>query len=223
LLRGNGAGLRVHGAELVGARLEIRWDDAARTWRARARGPVQIDGEVVAEKALAGTHDLRVADTFFRFLSGQLSRDLERLYHETIYHLTILDLPTGLPNLRYLRELLGNELRRAAKLYQSCPVAVLRVEALADFESVASHDLLVDLCERLRPDLPAHWTLGRYSEYEIAVIAPGATTTELEQWLSIRCCRTESPARVQVRYGVDSAASTPEALLEAARAAVELP
>jgi hypothetical protein len=106
--------LPLDGAPQSGTRVEIVWggpDEAAAPtdWRVRGEGRVWVNGEAVADRALRSGDELRVVDTHFRFLSGP---DLERKFHETIYHLTITDFATGAYNQRYLKEMLDR--RRSA-------------------------------------------------------------------------------------------------------------
>jgi hypothetical protein len=113
-------------------------------WEARSTGRAWVNGRNAGNIAVSSGDELRIEDTFFRFLCGP---DLQQKFYETIYHLTIRDFPTGLGNERAFGEAFRTMARRAAKTTKTLLVAVVGVEALAPDATTASHDVIAPVVE----------------------------------------------------------------------------
>jgi GGDEF domain-containing protein len=102
--------------------------------------------------------------------------------------MTIRDMPTGLANLRYLREALDREVSRALRYGKQLAVLTLQFETAADATHAASHDILRDVAKRLRDQAPRDWFAARAGELEVVVVAPEASSEILEhrarEWLA---------------------------------------
>lgn len=195
--------VKVQGAELSSTRLQIDWVgldvvEPRAEWRATARGRVQINDGIAAQKILRTGDRLRVVDTFFRFLCGQ---DTEEQFHEAIYFLTISDEPTGLHNARYLEEALGKELGRAEKNGTRVSVAVLAFQG-DDEEQASSHDVLRESVERIRRCVPRERVTARSGDLEVVIVSPDVSQErvkeELAEWLLI----PTDPPRARICCGV---------------------
>jgi GGDEF domain-containing protein len=201
VLGGSGSDFEVEGAQRSGSRLEVRWlgpaTDGGREWRADAVGRVTIDRELLTRRMLDSGDDIRVVDTFFRFLCGSGS-ELSNRYHETIYELTIRDLPTGLANGRYLRDVLDREVSRALQYGKRLAVITLQFEPATRAAPAGGHDLLREVADEIRSGAPRDWIAGRGGELEVLIVAPEATRKELEHhacgWL--RACSDVISARL---------------------------
>jgi len=182
VLGGRGCGFEVNGAQQTGSRLEIQWvgrdAEAGSEWRADAVGRVTINTQIAAHRLLNSGDEIRVVDTFFRFLCGT---EVQSQYHETIYHLTIRDMPTGLANARYLGEALGKDVSRALRYGKPLAVAVLSCEAGVDGTNTTSHDIVREVADKIREGAPRDWFAARDGELEVVILALGASTEQLRQ------------------------------------------
>lgn len=189
---GPGSAFEVEGAQGSTSRLSIRWGDQSASghpqWRIEATGDVWINGEAAALGTLRSKDEIRVVDTFFRFLSGRAIYDD---YVETIYHMTIRDMPTGLANLRFLQEALERELSRARRDDRRLALIALRFELSVGVAHSVSHDILREAGDHIRNQGQRDWFAARTSDLEILVVAPEATKDEAQRqariWLE--ACR----------------------------------
>ncbi len=168
----------VEGAEEAGSRVAITRsvDSDGGEWIAKGTGRVLHNGAVFNERCLSTGDAIRVEDTFFRFLCGA---DIEGQYHETIYHLTIVDFATELHNTRYLLEALDKELRRAIDAASVVVVATIQFERDAN-STPASHDLLGNVARALRRHLSQDQVVARSGDLEIVVVSPDCSAQDVE-------------------------------------------
>ena len=164
-------------------------------WEARSNGRAWVNRQNARNVALSSGDELRIEDTFFRFLCGP---DLQQKFYETIYHLTIRDFPSGLANERSFGEAFRTMSRRAIETTSTLLVAVIGVEVLAPNATTASHDVIAPVIERLREKAPPGWYAGRLAELEIGLLIPDEHLEQFEarlaQWWTGR--RDESSTRV---------------------------
>ena len=176
--------LEVPGAAESGSQLRIErdvFDAECRNWFALGVGAVRLNGHGLSRAALKSGDGLRVVDTFFRFLCGE---DLDHQYHETIYHLTILDTPTGLHNARYFREALERDLARARNEGTRLSVATIQFEVGSDRRCIASHDVLGEAAVLLRGHVHRDEVVARSEDLELAAIFPNVDPEEVRERLS---------------------------------------
>jgi GGDEF domain-containing protein len=145
-----------------------------------ASGRAWLNGERLTRGTVRSGDDIRVEDTYFRFVCGE---DLPRKFHETIYHLTITDFPTGLGNARAFGEAFQQHVRRAKS---RVVVAVIGVESESK-TAISSHDLLAGVAERVRNNRPRSWYAARVGELEIGLVVADENAKSvkdaLDQWL----------------------------------------
>jgi GGDEF domain-containing protein len=122
---------------------------------------------------------IRVENTFFRFLCG---RDVDSQYHETIYHLTIVDFATELHNARYFLEALNKELERASHTRSVLVVATIQFERDAA-SGAASHDVLRGVASALRRHLSREQVVARSGDLEITVVSPDGSPEAVDSAL----------------------------------------
>jgi GGDEF domain-containing protein len=177
--------VEVQGAEASGTRAHVvpsssSSDSDARPWLARGVGRVHLNGVPLAKARLKTGDHLRVVDTYFRFLCGN---DIDSQYYEAIYHLTIVDFPTGLHNARYLHEVLEKELARSLAQGSALAVATVQVEG-TDGRVMASHDILGSAASTLRRHVSRERVVARSNDLEIVVVCPGAGCEQVEEELT---------------------------------------
>jgi PleD family two-component response regulator len=174
----------VEGAELSGSRVEIlRCADSSEVadgeWVAKGFGRVQHNAAPFRERSLSAGDAIRVENTFFRFLCG---RDVDSQYHETIYHLTIVDFATEIHNARYLLEALNKELERASHTRSVLVVATIQFERDAA-SGAASHDVLRGVASAVRRHLSREQVVARSGDLEITVVSPDGSPEAVDSAL----------------------------------------
>jgi hypothetical protein len=209
--------VEVKGAAATGTRLELHCAAPSEQteWQVKARGRVRVNSEFTSQRRLEHGDDLRIVDTFFRFLSDSRG---DQSYHEAIYHLTILDTPTRLPNRRYLLELLCKELERAQRYSRPLTVATLCSDVEDD-----SHDLMRAIGALLR-DGDEHVypgagkrLVGRLADRELALVCPDARPEQVREELAQRL-GTFAP-RLRIGLAQAGPGLVAGSLIEAARGA----
>jgi diguanylate cyclase (GGDEF)-like protein len=116
---------------------------------------------------------IRIGGRIFRYLAGN---NIEMLYHEEIYRLTIVDALTGVHNQRYFLEFLDRELARART--HGRPVALIMLD-IDHFKSIndklghlAGDHALRELAGALQPLVRKEELLARYGGEEFALVLP---------------------------------------------------
>ncbi len=217
---GDGSDFEVERAEESGSRLVIRRAHGAaekdHEWEADATGRVVINGERLAHRTLISGDEIRVVDSFFRFLCGT---ELEQAFHETIYRMTMRDMPTGLANERYLRHALDREASQALRDGKQLAVVALQLESALPMAD-ASHDIVRALANEINRDAPGDWLVARGGEFEVVVVAPGLSSPDLESrardWL--RTCSQPNLSHLLGVADLGDIARDASALLANARA-----
>lgn len=162
------------------SRIVLSPSGAPGLWLATASGRTWLNGERLASGTLRNGDDIRVEDTYFRFVCGE---DLQRKFHETIYHLTITDFPTGLGNARAFGEAFQQRVRQAK---WQVVVAVIGVES-ASTVGISSHDMLAGVAQRVRKNCPRSWYAARVGELELGLVVADENAKSvddaLDEWL----------------------------------------
>jgi len=175
-----------------------------------------VNHQQVKEHPLAKGDLVKVGDTIFKYLAGS---DVEALYHEEIYRMTIVDGLTQVHNKRYLLEALEKEIARARRYDR--PLALLMFDidhfkAINDgFGHLAGDQVLKDLAAIVAARIRREEIVGRYGGEEFLVILPETDAkgaTELAEQIR-RLVETyefvfeKEPIPVTVSIGVGSLAS----------------
>lgn len=211
--------LLVEGALQSGTSAAVVWtsDDETRSstgWRVKGSGRLFVNGSATTDRQLTSGDELRVVDSFFRFLSGE---HIIEKYHETIYLLTITDFASGALNKRYLAEILFREKERATRYRRQFSVASVTIEPNQGNQE-GDLDLLRPIVRGLEERNARDWVIARAGSSELAVVAPG-TALELQSYLVAtvpRCMPENAQAQVGVvQYEADL---DPEQLVRMARA-----
>lgn len=163
--------LPIEGAGELGTQAQLIWvvDEQATSggrWCFKGRGSVSINGCPANDHPLRSGDQLRVVDTYFRFLSGDAPPDA---YHETLYHMTVLDMPTSAHNRRYLGEAFERDRQRARRRSGALSLGLITVEWTgANVE--ADERLLRPLVQQLRQG-SGSWVTARIGPKELVVVA----------------------------------------------------
>jgi two-component system, cell cycle response regulator len=116
---------------------------------------------------------IKVGSVVFKFISGG---NIEGLYHEEIYRMTIVDGLTQVHNKRYLLEFLEREISRAIRVGR--PLALIMFDldhfkAVNDtFGHLAGDFVLKELCSLLKVQMHTEDLLARYGGEEFVIVLP---------------------------------------------------
>lgn len=131
--------------------------------------------EVVEETPLRSGDYLKVGGSIFKFLSGG---DIESLYHEEIYQLTIIDGLTQVNNKRFLVEYLEREIGRCRRYGRSLSLILLDLDHFKEINDNHGHpagdSVLRDLAMRIKQCIRKEECFARYGGEEFAIAMPEA-------------------------------------------------
>jgi diguanylate cyclase (GGDEF)-like protein len=116
---------------------------------------------------------IRIGTRIFRYLAGN---NIEMLYHEEIYRLTIVDALTGVHNKRYFLEFLDRELARAHTHRRPLALVMLDIDHFKAINDKLGHlagdYALRELALCLQPLVRKEELLARYGGEEFALVLP---------------------------------------------------
>lgn len=125
------------------------------------------------ETELPGGSRVRIGSLILKFLDG---RDVEALYHEEIYRLTIVDGLTALCNRRYFEEFLAREVARWRRHRRPLALALFDLDELKAVNDRHGHPagdgVLQQLAAEVRKTVRREACLARISGDEFAVALP---------------------------------------------------
>lgn len=131
------------------------------------------DGEVLEEMPLRSGDYVKVGGSIFKFLSGG---NIESLYHEEIYQLTIVDGLTQVNNKRYFLEYLEREMGRCHRYGR--PLSLIMID-IDHFKSINDNNghlagdyVLRELAGLVRQRIRQEECFARYGGEEFAVVMP---------------------------------------------------
>lgn len=137
------------------------------------------DARVETETPLATGARIRIGNLILKFLEGG---DVESLYHEEIYRLTILDGLTGLYNRRYFDEFLHRELARFRRYGQALSLVLLDVDDFKRINDTYGHPggdaVLLQLAREVKSRVRQESCLARLAGDELAVVLPETTAPQ---------------------------------------------
>ena len=139
--------------------------------------------EISGETRLISGDVLRLGGAIFKYLAGG---DIEALYHEEIYRLTITDGLTGIHNKRSFMELLEREAARARRRGRSLWVAMLDIDHFKKLNDTYGHvtgdHLLQQLAQLMAPEVRAEELVARFGGEEFIFMFPEAESTEVKRF-----------------------------------------
>lgn len=134
------------------------------------------DVEITHETLLASGDLITAGGAVFKFFRGD---NVEALYHEEIYRLTILDGLTAVHNRRFLLEFLEREVARATRHNRPLALAMVDLDhfkALNDtYGHLAGDSVLKGVARFMEAEVRREELLARYGGEEFALVLPETT------------------------------------------------
>jgi two-component system cell cycle response regulator len=131
------------------------------------------DQEVLEETALRSGDFVKVGGAIFKFLSGG---NIETLYHEEIYQLTIVDGLTQINNKRFLVEFLEREIGRCHRYSRALSLIMIDVDHFKNVNDTHGHIagdfVLRELAQRIKQRIRKEECFARYGGEEFAIVMP---------------------------------------------------
>ncbi len=150
------------------------------------------DTEAVTEHALANGDLVAIGGAVFKFIAGG---NIEALYHEEIYRLTILDGLTGVHNKRYFFEFIERELARAIRYNRPLSLAMIDLDhfkILNDtFGHLAGDHVLKKVAHLMDGKTRREELLARYGGEEFVIVLPETDGTGAETFCQRMCQAVE--------------------------------
>ncbi len=158
------------------ARLELR---SERWWiidEGSKNGTLVNDQQVTAAQILNNGDLLKVGPNILKYLSGA---DAEARYHEEIYKLTILDVPTQSYNRRYFDEALDREVMRARRHQRPLAVVMIDIDHFKvvndEFGHLAGDYVLRELSKLVQARIRRDEVFARYGGEEFSLLLAETT------------------------------------------------
>jgi len=131
------------------------------------------DQEVLEEAALRSGDLVKVGGAIFKFLSGG---NIETLYHEEIYQLTIVDGLTQINNKRYLTEFLEREIGRCHRYNRDLSLIMIDLDHFKNVNDTHGHIagdfVLRELTQRIKQRIRKEECFARYGGEEFTIVIP---------------------------------------------------
>jgi diguanylate cyclase (GGDEF)-like protein len=131
------------------------------------------DEQIDAPRRLFSGDRIKIGPTIFKYLSGT---DVESLYHEEIYRITIIDGLTQAHNKRHLEEALEKEITRARRYGRDLACIMFDIDHFKKINDVHGHlagdYVLKELARVVKERLRGEETFARYGGEEFCIIAP---------------------------------------------------
>ena len=158
-----------------------------------------VNNKRVEQATLSSGDTIRVGKTILKFLRGN---DIEKQYHETVYSMMVNDGLTGIPNKRYLQEVMGRELIRSQRHSRPLAIAVLDIDhfkAVNDkFGHLAGDAVLRELAARIRNVIRKDELFASYGGEEFVVVMPEASLEQAGAFAErIRALVADTPIVVE--------------------------
>lgn len=131
------------------------------------------DEEVTEEAPLRSGDFVKVGGAIFKFLSGG---NIETLYHEEIYQLTIVDGLTQISNKRYFSEFLEKEMGRCHRYARDLSLIIFDIDHFKKVNDEVGHIagdfVLRELAQRIKQRVRKEECFARYGGEEFALAMP---------------------------------------------------
>src|SRR3954463_8807411 len=133
------------------------------------------DNEVLQETPLRTGDYVKVGGSIFKFLSGG---NIETLYHEEIYQLTIVDGLTQINNKRFFLEFMEREMGRCHRYNRSLSLVMFDIDHFKKINDTNGHlagdYVLRELAQTIKQRIRKEQCFARYGGEEFAVVMPEA-------------------------------------------------
>src|SRR6185369_11574096 len=151
-------------------RRELRWfiEDLG------SRNGTQINGvPVEGVTRLDNGDQIKIGGAIFKYIAGG---NVETLFHEEIYRMTIFDGLTKVHNKRYMLDFLEREIARARRYSSPLSMAMLDIDHFKSLNDTHGHQAGDYVLERVASAIGAHvrreQLLARYGGEEFALVLP---------------------------------------------------
>lgn len=146
-----------------------------------SRNGTRINGEGLHGTAALANGDLvTIGGVIFKYIAGG---NVEALFHEEIYRMTIFDGLTKVANKRYLLEFLDREIARAIRYGSRLSLAMIDVDLFKDVNDRHGHPAGDLVLERISAAMSAivrrEQLIARYGGEEFTVVMPEIDRPEL--------------------------------------------
>jgi diguanylate cyclase (GGDEF)-like protein len=132
------------------------------------------DAEITEQQLRNGDY-IKIGSTIFKYLSGG---NVESLYHEEIYRLTIIDGLTQIPNKRFFMDFLEREMARCHRYNRSLSLIMFDIDHFKkvndDCGHLAGDYVLRELAGLVSQKIRKEECFARYGGEEFAVVLPEA-------------------------------------------------
>ena len=132
-----------------------------------------LNDERVDRAELRDGDYLHIGNSIFRFLMGN---NVEALYHEEIYRLTIIDALTEIHNKRYLLEYLDRELARGVRYCRPLSLVLFDIDRFKSVNDELGHlagdFILRELAATVKAVVRRDELMARYGGEEFAMVLP---------------------------------------------------
>jgi two-component system, cell cycle response regulator len=173
---GNGISIPLHTISRQHARLFL--DDRTRFVEdlGSTNGTFLNDEEVVRAMEIHNGDLLRCGGAVLKFIEGG---NIEALYHEEIYRLTITDGMTQIANKRHLLDFLDREIARATRHHRPLSLVLFDIDLFKNlndrFGHLAGDQVLKGIAAVVASQVRREELLARYGGDEMAVVLPETT------------------------------------------------
>ena len=135
-----------------------------------------LNDEEVLDETLLRTGDyVKVGGSIFKFLSGG---NIESMYHEEIYQLTIVDGLTQVNNKRFFLEFLEREMGRCHRYNRALSLIMFDIDHFKKINDVNGHlagdYVLRELAQHVKHKIRKEECFARYGGEEFSVVMPEA-------------------------------------------------
>ncbi len=132
--------------------------------------------DIQVRSALLTNGDLvKIGDTIFKYLVGA---NIESLYHEEIYNMTISDGLTQIANKRHFQEYLDKEFARARRYGRDLSLIIFDLDHFKNINDSMGHltgdYVLKELANAVKPRIRAEELFARYGGEEFVIVLPEA-------------------------------------------------
>lgn len=167
------------------SRQHARFTTAEDGWSVEDLGSTngtQVNGEAIQGRSQLRNGDLvKVGRAIFKYIAGG---DIEALFHEEIYQLTVTDGLTKVPNKRCLLDFLDRETARASRYGSPLAVVMMDIDhfkALNDTHGhLAGDEVLARLAAAVASCIRREQLFARYGGEEFCLVLPELDAAQVE-------------------------------------------
>ena len=199
------------------ARVEMRGEGEWTLADLASRNGTRRNGETIKDTVTLANGDLvSVGGVIFKFIAGG---NVEALFHEEIYRMTIFDGLTKVANKRYLLEFLDREVARAVRYGSPLSLAMIDIDLFKKINDEHGHlagDMVLEQVATVMNALVRReQLLARYGGEEFAVVMPEIDEPELRVFCEKLRAAVESTKfenrqeRIPVTISIGAACFTP--------------